>query len=95
MTDSKTSEGCLRKLIFIKDGEDPIQANIRVEVLAHDSWQIKMGINEAGANDGQSPFPLLYRLVWATDLMVAALVMILAASFSAYKFSHFQNIKYH
>ena len=91
MTDSTTSEGCLRKSIFIEDGKDPIQATIWVEV-ARDSWQIKIGINEAGANYVQSPFPLLYGLVWATDLSVAAQVMILTASFSAYTFSHFQNI---
>ena len=32
MTDSTTSEGWLRKSNFIKDGEDPIQATIRIEV---------------------------------------------------------------
>jgi hypothetical protein len=32
MTNSTTSEGWLRKLNFIKDGEDPIQATIRIEV---------------------------------------------------------------
>ena len=32
MTDSTTSEGWLRKSNFIEDGEDPIQATIRIEV---------------------------------------------------------------
>jgi len=32
MTDSTTSEGWLRKANFIDDGEDPIQANIRIKV---------------------------------------------------------------
>ena len=32
MTDSTTSEGWLRKSNFIKDGKDPIQATIRIEV---------------------------------------------------------------
>ena len=32
MTDSTTSEGCLRKSIFIEDGKDPIQATIWIEV---------------------------------------------------------------
>ena len=32
MTDSTTSEGWLQMLNFVKDGEDPIQATIRVEV---------------------------------------------------------------
>ena len=32
MTDSTTSEGWLRKANFIDDGEDPIQANIRISV---------------------------------------------------------------
>jgi hypothetical protein len=32
MTDSLTSEGWLLKLNFIEDGEDPIQATIRIEV---------------------------------------------------------------
>jgi len=32
MTDSTTSEGWLRKSNFIEDGEDPIQATIRLEV---------------------------------------------------------------
>ncbi len=36
-----------------------------------------------------------YCLVWATDLTVAALVMILVASFLAYKFSHFRNTKFY
>jgi hypothetical protein len=35
MTDSTTSEGWLRKSNFIKDGEDPIQAIIRLEVARH------------------------------------------------------------
>jgi hypothetical protein len=32
MTNSTTSEGWLRKSDFIEDGEDPIQATIRIEV---------------------------------------------------------------
>jgi hypothetical protein len=35
MTDSTTSEGWLRKSNFIEDGEDPIQATIRLEVARH------------------------------------------------------------
>ena len=32
MTDSTTSEGWLRKSNFIEDGEDPIQATIRIKL---------------------------------------------------------------
>ena len=32
MTNSTTSEGWLRKLNFIEDAEDPIQATIQIEV---------------------------------------------------------------
>ena len=47
MTDSTTSEGWLRKSNFIKDGESPIQATIRLEVACHHALHyLNNGIRE-------------------------------------------------
>jgi hypothetical protein len=47
MTDSSTSEGWLRKTNFIEDGEDPIQATIRLEVARlHASHYLSHGVRE-------------------------------------------------
>ena len=47
MTDSTTSEGWLRKSNFIKDGEDPIQATIQLEVARlHAIHYLSTGIRE-------------------------------------------------
>jgi hypothetical protein len=47
MTDSTTSEGWLRKSNFIEDGEDPIQATIRLEVARHHALHyLENGIRE-------------------------------------------------
>ena len=93
MTNSTTSEGWLRKSNFIKDGKDPIQATIRIEVARlHATHCLSNEIREysqwfRGANNN-----IANALSWDNDRTDNELTQILCSHFSSQLPQHFEIV---
>jgi len=57
MTNSTTSEGWLKKSNFIEDGEDPIQATIRIKVAQHTTSRMKLENAASGSVEPITTLP--------------------------------------